>query len=434
MDAREKLLLIFRAGLAAVAPDAALFSHIQTEGGAIRAGGRLFPIPKDGLRVIGAGKGAAPMALAFENLLGKHIREGFVVVKYGHDLKLNHFEIAQAAHPVPDEAGQKAAERCLEIASHCGPNDLLVCLITGGASALLPAPVAGLTLADLQATTAALLECGAEIGEINAIRRHLSRIGGGSLALAANGAQILTLIVSDVVGDSLMDIASGPTVFDESGFADCLAIIKKYGIEAKLPGAAMDYLKAGAAREGERPADRGAFANVANLIIASNRQAMEAAGKKAADLGYEVVLLDAPMTGEAREMASALLRRALEIQKHAERPVCLLAGGETTVTIRGNGKGGRNQEMALAAAIDLEERKGLCALFGGTDGTDGPVDAAGGFAFASTVESMGGREKARAFLENNDSNAALEKAGDLLVTGPTRTNVMDLAIILIEPE
>lgn len=432
MDSREKLLLIFRSGLAAVAPDAALLSHLQIDGNNIAAGGKTFNIPASGLRVIGAGKGAAPMALAFENLLGNRIREGFVVVKYGHELDLEHIEIAQAAHPVPDEAGEKAAMRCLEIAGHCRPGDLLVCLITGGASALLPAPVKGLSLADLQATTAALLECGAEIGEINAIRRHLSRIGGGSLALAANGCQVLSLIISDVVGDSLMDIASGPTAHDASSFADCLSIIIKYDIAGKLPESVLSYLQDEAKLEKDRPKDDSAFANVKNVIIASNSQALDAAAKKASELGYEVVLKNRPMTGEAKDVAISLISEAKMLQKKNSK-ICLLAGGETTVTIHGNGKGGRNQEMALAAALELENTKGICALFGGTDGTDGPVDAAGGFAFANSASMMGGRAMAENFLANNDSNAALRLAGDLLVTGPTRTNVMDLAIILVEP-
>lgn len=431
MDSRDNLLLIFRSGLTAVAPDTALLSHLQIDGSRLVAGSKTFHIPSEGLHVVGAGKGAAPMALTFENLLGNRIKEGFVVVKYGHELDLEHIEIAQAAHPVPDAAGEKSALRCLEIAGHCRTGDLLVCLITGGASALLPAPVEGISLVDLQNTTSVLLKCGAEIGEINTIRRHLSRIGGGKLALAANGAQVLSLIISDVVGDKLNDIASGPTVYDPTSFADCLSIIKKYDIAAKLPAQVVKYLQDEAQLEKDQPSFKSAFANVENVIIASNGQALDAAAKKAADLGYEVVKKDAPITGESRDVAVQLISEAKMLQKKGGK-ICLLAGGETTVTIHGKGKGGRNQEMALAAALELENNSGISALFGGTDGTDGPVDAAGGFAFATTVAGIGGRPKAEAFLANNDSNTALQLAGDLLVTGPTRTNVMDLAIILID--
>ena len=436
---REELREIFAAALAAVAPDAAVTRHVHLADGGrlLEAGGRSWDLGRGSVRVVGAGKGAAPMAQALENLLGPHITEGFVVVKYGHHLPLAHMGIAQAAHPVPDAAGVAAAERILEIAHHCAPGDLLICLLTGGASALTAAPAPGLSLEDLQATTNLLLQCGATIYEVNAVRKHLSSLGGGQLAAAANGADVLGIIVSDVVGDALDVIASGPTSPDPSTFARCLEILERYHILGQIPAAARERLEAGAAGripETPKPGDP-LFERVCNVLAATNRQALEAAAARAEALGMEARILTDSLTGEARDVAAQLVaeaRQAAATLKPGDRGVCLLAGGETTVTLTGKGLGGRNQEMALAAALELEGVPGISGIFAGTDGTDGPTDAAGGFADAGSVARMGGRETALAFLRRNDSNAALVEAGDLLITGPTRTNVMDLAALLVE--
>ncbi len=436
---RGRLQEIFRAALAAVAPDAAVARHIcLTQGGQrLEAAGRAWDLGRGRVRVVGAGKGAAPMAQALEGLLGDHIDEGFVVVKYGHELPLRRIALAQAAHPVPDAAGIAAAARILEIAGACVPGDLLICLLTGGASALTPAPAAGLSLADIQSTTNLLLQCGATIQEVNAVRKHLSVFGGGRLAAAANGADVLGIIVSDVVGDALDVIASGPTSPDLSTFADCLEILGRFHLLAEVPAAARRHLEAGAAGlagETPKPGDR-LFDRVCNVLAATNGQALEAGAARAAALGMEARILTDSLTGEAREVARALVaeaRRVAAVPHAGGGSVCLLAGGETTVTITGNGLGGRNQEMALAAALELEDLPAVSCLFAGTDGTDGPTGAAGGFADAGSVARMGGREAARAFLRDNNSNAALARGGDLFVTGPTRTNVMDLAILVIE--
>lgn len=436
---RGRLQEIFRAALAAVAPDAAVARHICfTQGGQrLEAAGRAWDLGRGRVRVVGAGKGAAPMAQALEGLLGDQIDEGFVVVKYGHELPLRRIALAQAAHPVPDAAGIAAAARILEIAGACVPGDLLICLLTGGASALTPAPAAGLSLADIQGTTNLLLQCGATIQEVNAVRKHLSVFGGGRLAAAANGADVLGIIVSDVVGDALDVIASGPTSPDLSTFADCLEILGRFHLLAEVPAAARRHLEAGAAGlagETPKPGDR-LFDRVCNVLAATNRQALEAGAARAAALGMEVRILTDCLAGEARDVARALVteaRRVAAVPHAGGRSVCLLAGGETTVTITGDGLGGRNQEMALAAALELEDLPAVSCLFAGTDGTDGPTGAAGGFADAGSVARMGGREAARAFLRDNNSNAALAHGGDLFVTGPTRTNVMDLAILVIE--
>lgn len=405
------------------------------DAGVLYADGKPIYSGKGKIVVAGAGKGAAPMGQALEKLLGERISSGLLVVKYGHAAPTGRVSIVEASHPVPDAAGMAGAAKLLDLAFPLGPDDLLICLFTGGASSLLPAPVEGLSLEDIQRTTKLLLESGTEIQELNAIRKHLSRIGGGQLARAANEAKILSVIVSDVIGDDLGAIASGPTAPDDSTFSGCLAIIQKYNLENKLPPAVMACLRKGA--EGglaETPkADDDLFTNVENVIIASNRQALAAARQKAGNLGFEAIVIGEPMQGEAREMAERLMAMAKNKQKKLKsgsRPICLIAGGETTVTIKGSGLGGRNQEMALAASIALEDSQGIYALFAGTDGTDGPTDAAGGFAFPDSSKRMNGQ--AEKYLANNNSNAALRMAGDLLITGPTLTNVMDIAIVLVE--
>lgn len=435
---RKQLREIFEAALAAVAPDAAVTRHVRLSAGGTRleAGGRSWDLAHGCVRVVGAGKGAAPMAQALEKLLGTHIAEGFAVVKYGHELPLRHLAMAQAGHPVPDAAGIAAAGRILEIARACAPGDLLICLLTGGASALTPAPAAGLSLADLQGTTNLLLKCGATIDEVNAVRKHLSSFGGGQLAAAANGADVLGIIVSDVVGDALDVIASGPTSPDPTTFAQCLEILDRFHILATAPAAARERLEAGASgviAETPKPGDA-LFERVCNVLAATNRQALEAAAARAESLGMEARILTDSLTGEARSVAADLVaeaRRVAAALEPGQRSVCLLAGGETTVTLGGDGLGGRNQEMALAAALELADISGISCVFAGTDGTDGPTEAAGGFADAGSVARMGGREAALVFLQKNDSNTALLRSGDLLITGPTRTNVMDLAILVV---
>lgn len=435
-DAKADLRSIFDAGVAAVAPDAALRAHVKLDGDELRAGGKTYDLGKGRVFVCGAGKGAAPMAVAIENTLGNRLDAGVVVVKYGHELPTGKIRLIEASHPTPDRAGERGARACLEIARATEPDDLLICPLTGGASSLLAAPTDGLDLEELKQATSLLLASGAEINELNAIRKHLSAIGGGRLASAARGA-VLSLIVSDVIGDDLATIASGPTAPDPTTYEDCLFILDNYDLTSKFPATALNILRAGAA--GERPETPKpgdpVFDKVQNIIVASNVQALEAAARRAADLGYRPEIITEPLRGEAREEAAKLLRFARgqrETMKDDEAPRCLLAGGETTVKIAGNGKGGRNQEMALAGVIEIAGAAGVSALFAGTDGTDGPTDAAGGFALPDSLDRIGSLDEARAYLDNNDSNAALLKAGDLLITGPTRTNVMDLAIILLD--
>ena len=456
--AKTHLEALMAAALEAVAPDGAVLRHLALDAN------RLLLLDDEGRNpiwetdlssrrrvcVYGAGKGAAPMALALENLLKDRIDDGLVIVKYDHGLpagELRKVRVLEAAHPVPDEAGLVAANRLVDEASLLRKDDLALLVFTGGASALTPALREGLDLASLQELTRLLLACGATIHEINTLRKHLSRLSGGSLARAVFPAQGIGLIVSDVVGDDLDVIASGPTVPDSSTFADCLAIVEKYDLASRLPRAIARQLELGLADSALETPKAGdpAFENLANVLVATNRQALQAAGTKARELGYEVRVVTERMAGEARDMARLLVDEALSVKREmalektresapGTRPVCLLAGGETTVTLRGTGLGGRNQEMALAANLLLGETDGIACLFLGTDGTDGPTDAAGGFAFSGYAKQWA-RDgiDAEAALRANDSYHLLERTGTLCKTGPTRTNVMDMAMLLVRP-
>lgn len=440
---RQPLERIFRAGLAAVAPDRALLRHVRREGNALLVDGEAWPLPERGrVLVIGAGKGAAPLARALEGLLGDRIDAGAVIVKYDHGMPLERIRLFEAAHPVPDAAGQAAAAELLKLARQATAEDVVICLFTGGASALTPAPVDGVTLEDMRTLTEQLLACGADIGEINALRKHLSLFGGGRLAQAAAPARVLCFLVSDVIGDDPGVIASGPTAPDASTYGDCLRLVARYGLEARLPEGVRRSLREGAAgRTAETPkADDPLFGRVRNVLVADNGQALAAAAAEARALGFRVCVRPGPYAGEARDCALRLLDEALAASGgtasgEAAGPLCYLAGGECTVSLRGTGRGGRNQEMALAASLALRERpegERVSALFAGTDGTDGPTDAAGGFADTRMPDDMAA--DARAALDNNDSYAALERAGALLRTGPTLTNVMDLAIVCVRSQ
>lgn len=447
---QEILHDIFSAGLAAVAPDAALKACVALDtAGAnpvLRVGDDSYPLGKGRVLVVGAGKGAGPMAQALEELLGEHISMGHVIVKYEHGVDLQRIRLSEAAHPVPDAAGEKATRELLALAHEAQADDVLICLLTGGASALTPAPVEGISLADVQATTALLLGSGASIHELNAVRKHLSLFSGGQLARAAYPARVVSLIVSDVVGDNLDVIASGPTAPDASTFGQCLAIIEGYGLEASLPPPVMAHLRVGAAGQVPESPKAGdpLWQGVRNHLVATLPQAMDAAAQRATALGFSPVILTHCLTGEARHKAEELVATARHFAVQLEagaKPVCLLAGGETTVTLTGAGgevpataKGGRNQEMALAASIALQNVPRIYALFAGTDGTDGPTDAAGGFACGNTVACAAAQGyDPICYLEAHNSYGFLDGCQHLLKTGPTRTNVMDMAVLLIYP-
>ena len=433
---RDALRAIFNAALHEVAPAQAVGRHVSLDGDRLTVGDAAYDLGEyERILLLGAGKGAAPMAGAIERLLGDRLAAGMAVVKYGHREPLERVQLLEADHPVPDAAGERAAHAILELAESATERDLVLCVFTGGASALTPAMAPGVTLAELQAATRLLLESGATIHEINAVRKHVSLFGGGQLARAAHPATVATLIVSDVVGDDLDVIASGPCTPDPSTYKDCLDIVVARKLFDKLPDSVRKRLQAGA--EGALPetpkADDPIFERVSNLIVASNMQALRAAGDRAADLGYTPRIFTAELTGEARDTAAGLADMARRILEDGEDRVCLLAGGETTVTIQGDGLGGRNQEMALACAHALDGDERIACLFAGTDGSDGPTDAAGGFATVRTLERA--REAgidALDYLRRNDAYNFLRETDSLLITGPTLTNVMDLSILLLE--
>lgn len=436
---RSTLRAILDAALEAVAPDKAIHRHVHVEGSTMTVAGIRYDLDAfDHVYIVGAGKGAAPMAATLETMLGDRITDGAVCVKYDHAVPTRTVTVYEGAHPVPDANGEQAARAILEIAAKATERDLVLCVITGGASALTPALVEGISLEDGKAATSLLLECGATIHEINAIRKHLSIFGSGNLARAAHPARLIALIISDVVGDNLDVIASGPTSPDSSTFVQCMEIVQRYGIHDKLPANILARLEAGVAgRIPETPkAGDAVFDTVQNVLVATNAQALEAAANAAQQHGYTPRILTSTMTGEAREKARELVDTAMNLcldGKTVSGPVCLLAGGETTVTITGNGLGGRNQEMALAASLHLQGCEHITMLCAGTDGSDGPTDAAGGFACSQTVErAVCCNLDPHALLADNNAYCYLEQTDNLLKTGPTLTNVMDLALLLVD--
>jgi len=429
---------IFLAGVAAVEPGRAVTKHLSIDGSVLLAGTSPVPLAPGGrIFVVGAGKAGAPMAAAVEHVLGNLICKGLVVVKYGHLSPVRKVHIREAGHPVPDPAGLSAAMEVKGLLDEAGTDDLVICLLSGGGSALLPCPAPPVTLADKQTVTNLLLASGADIGEINCVRKHLSLLKGGGLARAAYPARVVTLMLSDVVGDPLDVIASGPTVGDPTTFADALDILDRYGLTGQVPDAVHDYLYDGADGkhpETPKPGDP-ELEKTLNILIGTNTIAVRAAERKAAALGYRTSVLSTSITGDTGQAAASHARLAREIlsgHHPVPPPACLLSGGETTVIVRGKGKGGRNQEFALAAGVCIGGLERTVILSGGTDGTDGPTDAAGAVADGTTVS------RARSlgmdpgeYLENNDAYHFFEKLGDLLMTGPTLTNVMDLHVVLV---
>jgi glycerate 2-kinase len=437
-ELRQDAGKIFSYGLQAVEPGAAVKKYCRLKGEQFSIGDRTYDLSCfENITVIGAGKATAPMARALEEILGDRITGGTINVKYGHVAGLNRIGLIEAGHPVPDENGVAGSEEILTLAKKSGPNDLVLCLMSGGGSALLPLPSQGLSLKDKQETSRVLLACGATIHEINTIRKHMSTIKGGQLTRAVYPATLAALILSDVVGDDLDVIASGPTVPDPSTFKKAMEIFEKYDILGKLPAAAVKHIEAGISGDLSETPKTGdpVFERVQNIIIGSNFEAVTAASHEAERLGYHTLVLSSMIEGETKEVALVHGAIAREVEKTGHPvapPACILSGGETTVTITGNGLGGRCQEFALAAAFDISGHDRIVILCGGTDGNDGPTDAAGAVADGRTIrraEALG--LNAREFLSNNDAYHFFKSLDDLLMTGPTNTNVMDLRILLV---
>ncbi len=438
------LVDIFNAALSAADPYRAVIGSLRTENGRIHAGGSICgPDRFDRIIAVGAGKATAAMAAAVEDVLGSAVENGLIVVKYGHTRKLRTIGQVEAAHPIPDKAGVEGTEQILDLVRNAGEKTLVICLLSGGGSALLVAPLPGITLDDKQKATDLLLKAGASIKELNAVRKHLSAVKGGRLARAAYPAQLVTLVLSDVIGNSLDVIASGPTVPDGTTFADAAHVIEKYGLKRDLPPRVVAFIERGLSGREPETAKRGeaCFKRTAQVIVGGLVQALSAAKKRAETIGWPAEVVTAELQGEARGAARILARTALHVRdrlKPGERR-CLLFGGETTVTVRGQGKGGRNQELALAFAAEIIGQAGITLLSAGTDGTDGPTDAAGAVVDGATITK--GRElrlHPEAYLDNNDSYSffagldALTDEKHHLITGPTGTNVMDVQIILLE--
>ncbi|MCF8147548.1 MAG: glycerate kinase [Sulfuritalea sp.] len=416
-DAKALLERMFRAAVASAQPALCVPAHLPSP-------------PQGRLIVIGAGKASAAMARAVEDHWTGPL-EGLVVTRYGYGLECQHIDIVEASHPVPDAKGLQAAEAILKRVRHLSEDDVVLCLISGGGSALLPLPLEGISLEDKQAINVALLKSGASISEMNCVRRHLSAIKGGRLAAECYPARVLTLLLSDVPGDNPMDIASGPTVADPTSCADALAIVRRYAIE--LPVFARHVLETGAGETMKSADPR--MSRAESRLIATPQMALEAAAEVARAAGLHAYILSDAMEGESREVGKVLAALALQCARTGQpfsKPCVLLSGGETTVTVRGQGRGGRNVEFLLALALALRGANGIHALAADTDGVDGQEEVAGACIDPQTLE------RARSlgmdpveFLDTNDAHTFFERLGDALVTGPTHTNVNDFRAILL---
>lgn len=422
---------IFLAGLSGVEPYSLVKRKVRLEGDILKVEQLELDLSQFGsIYLVGAGKAFAAQAKAIEEILGQKIKAGIGVTKYGHTLPLERIKLFEAGHPLPDKEGGQATEAILGLLSEAKEEDLILCLLSGGGSALLFAPVRGISLEEIAQLNAALLSCGAKIDEINAVRKHLSSVKGGQLAKRAYPARLVSLILSDVIGDPLDVIASGPTTGDESTFADALKVLKRYDLEDKVPTAILSHLQRG---EPETPKKEDKiFERVTNIIIGNNRQALYAARDKAGELGFTPLILTSEMEGEAKEAAKVFASICKEIRSSSNPmspPACILAGGETTVTLKGDGRGGRNQEFALAAAMQIKGFEEITILAAGTDGTDGPTEAAGAVVDGKTLSKID--KDPEEYLKNNDSYHFFKDSPCHLITGPTRTNVMDMVIGLV---
>jgi glycerate 2-kinase len=443
-EMREMAKQIFSKAVSAVDPARKLKETVRIEGNQLlirteEGSEKAFHL--DGFKNIflaGAGKASASMASAMEQIFKDRITQGIITAKYGHTLPLKKTAIIEAGHPIPDQKGFEGAKKIQSLLKSSGPGDLAIFLLSGGGSALLPLPVEGISLEEKQKVTQLLLDCGADIGEINTIRKHISQIKGGWLARWAYPSTVIAFILSDVVGDPLDVIGSGPTVPDPSTYEDAWEILQKFDLIDRVAQSVQKHLSLG--REGKiqetpKPGEP-VFEKVHNMIIGSNIIALRSAEREASSLGLHTAVLSSSIVGDTREAArfhSAIAKEVLSSGHPIARPACIISGGETTVAIKGSGLGGRNQEFTLAAALEIRGFEKIVFLSGGTDGTDGPTDAAGAIADHTTVE----RAKAmgldpKVYLENNDSYPFFQRLGDLLFTGPTHTNVMDVRIILVD--
>lgn len=438
--ARRILIEVADRAIASADPSSAVRRQLMVERGRLMVGTHEFDLSKVGkIVVVGGGKASGKMAEVLEEMLGDRIAGGVINVPEGTASKhrLSRVKLYEAGHPLPDEMSVKGAKEMVDLVSGLRHQDLVICLLSGGGSALVTLPAEGISLEDLRETTKLLLNCGATIHEVNAVRKHLSRVKGGQLARVAHPAKVLTLLVSDVVGDRLDTISSGPTYPDPTTFSDALAVVKRYELAKKVPNAVLKRLKLGAKGrlpETPKPGMK-YFQNVFHEIVASNADAVGAAAEVGRSHSVNVSIITTAMEGEAREVGSdlaSIAKSVMKASKPVRRPALLISGGETTVTVKGEGVGGRNQELVLSASIGISGMRNAAIASFSTDGIDGPTEAAGAVADGFTLE------RARqlkldptAYLERNDSYSFFKELGDLLVTGPTGTNVMDLACLIM---
>lgn len=439
IDNRQLAFEIFMAGVEQVKPNKLIQKAISCSKDILLINNHVFDLSDvQHVYVTGAGKASALMAQALESLLGSRITGGHVVTKYGHSVPLKYIEVSEAGHPMPDDNGLKSTQRILSFAQKADKNDLFICLISGGGSSLLTDIPEECTLADFVLLNDVLLKCGAEIGEINCIRKHLSKIKGGQLAKMASPAVVISLILSDVIGDPLDVIASGPTAPDQSTFADAMAVLERYSLSAKIAPSILKILKEGA--QGKRPEtlkkNDVVVNQIYNFIIGNNKLALESAKAKAENLGFHTQIETSILSGNVEDVAINLVDTALKWKKeHKAGKSCLLYGGEPTVNITGNGLGGRNQHLALIMAKLLQNQAGITVLCGGTDGTDGPTDAAGAVAdYRTSDHALRLNLDIDLYLRNCDSYHFFQQEGGLIITGPTQTNVMDIITILIDSD
>jgi glycerate 2-kinase len=436
-EKKVQAVSIFRAALDAVDPYVSVVRH----GDSVEA--FLKDKALNSLFLLGFGKASYGMARAVADQVGDRITRGVVITKYGHITGgplPERIEVFEAGHPIPDENGMTATRHAMEMLQGADGKSLVLCLISGGGSAILTCPSPGVTLQDSRQVTDLLLKAGADIGDLNTVRKHISQVKGGRLAESAYPAHLLSLILSDVIGDRLDVIASGPTAPDRTTYGDALSVLRKYQLTDKVPRAVLDILgegNGGGLPETPKEGDS-IFEKVENLIIAGNGKAAEAARARAEELGFDAVVTSCTLQGDARETGRTLARQALARQQEmagggGDR-CCLVSGGETTVIVKGQGKGGRNMELALVFAMEIAGTPGITLLSAGTDGTDGPTDAAGAVVDGETIaRALSAGLDAGTYLDNNDSYNFFKAIDGLFVTGPTGTNVMDLQIMLIGP-
>jgi glycerate 2-kinase len=429
---------IFLAGIESVMPSRLITGKMSLEDNFLKIGNLSFRLETiDNIYVIGAGKASAMMGAEIEKILGDRINEGHIVVKYGHSCKLKHIDVSESGHPVPDANGLRATRKILKIAEKANRNDLVICLLSGGGSALLPDITEGCQFEDLIKVNDLLINSGASISEINAVRKHLSVIKGGQLSKVVFPAVLVNLVLSDVPGDSLDVIASGPTVPDPTTFQEALTVLDNYGLISTVPTGIFTFLKEGAIgnrAETPKPGDP-LFDKTFNILVGSNRMALESSKRKALEYNYNAIIIDDQLQGDTSVIAEYLVETAMSFKndKDEVKPVCLLFGGESTVRMTGKGKGGRNQHLALLSAILLQNNPGITILCGGTDGNDGPTDAAGAVVDSETCRGALSRNiDAGKYLREFNSYSFFKKTGGHIITGPTMTNVMDIIVVIVE--